>query len=42
MRQVINAMDEDTFSLFKQYCLSISEKQEMIGACSHTLDILKK
>ena len=42
MRQVINAMDEDTFCLFKQYCLLISERQEMIGACSHTLDILKK
>lgn len=42
MRPVINAMDEETFSLFKEYCLKISDKMEMIGASSHTLDILKK
>lgn len=42
IRQVINKMDEETFSLYKEYCLSISTRTDLLGACSHTLDILKK
>lgn len=42
MRPVLNAMDEDTFSLFIQYHLSTCERQDLIGAGAHTLDILVK
>ena len=41
MRQVINKMDEQTFEIYKKYCLEISSRMDMIGASSHTLDILK-
>ena len=41
MRPVLNAMDEETFQLFIQYQLSICERQDIIGAGAHTLDILK-
>lgn len=42
MRPVLNAMDEQTFRLFIEYHLSICERQDLIGAGAHTLDILKK
>lgn len=42
MRPVINKMDEETFELYKKYCLEISTRLDMIGCSSHTLDILKK
>ncbi|MCI7061950.1 MAG: methyltransferase domain-containing protein [Lachnospiraceae bacterium] len=41
MRPVLNAMDEETFELFIQYHLSVCERQDLIGAGAHTLDILK-
>jgi len=41
IRQVINKMDEKTFELYKNYCLIISKRKDMIGCSSHTLDILK-
>ena len=41
IRQVINKMDEKTFELYKNYCLTISKRKDMIGCSSHTLDILK-
>ena len=41
MRPVLNAMDEETFELFVKYHLSVCERQDLIGAGSHTLDILK-
>lgn len=40
MRTVLNAMDEETFDLFVQYHLSVCERQDLIGAGAHTLDIL--
>ena len=40
MRPVIKAMDEETFDLFVQYHLSVCERQDLIGAGAHTLDIL--
>ena len=40
MRPVLNAMDEETFDLFVQYHLSVCERQDLIGAGAHTLDIL--
>lgn len=42
MRQFLNAMDEETFSSFIDYQLSVSERQDMIGASAHTVDILRK
>ncbi len=42
MRPVLNAMDEETFDIYLQYHLSICERQDLIGAGAHTLDILKR
>lgn len=42
MRPVLNAMDEETFQLFMEYHLSTCERQDLIGASGHTLDILRK
>ncbi len=42
MRPVLNAMDEETFELFVQYHLTICEREDLLGASSHTVDILKK
>ena len=42
MRPILNKMDDETFELFMQYHLSTCERQDMIGASSHTLDILRK
>ena len=42
MRQVLNAMDEETYKLFIQYHLSTCERFELLGASAHVLDILRK
>lgn len=42
MRTTLNSMDEETYELFIKYHLSICERMDMIGASSHTLDILQK
>lgn len=42
MRRELNAMDEETFSLFIKYQLANAERPELIGASSHTVDILKR
>lgn len=42
MRNVLNKMDDETFNLYIKYHLSICERQDLIGAAAHTLDILKK
>lgn len=41
MRPVLNAMDEEIFEIFIKYHLSVCERADLIGAGSHTLDILK-
>lgn len=41
MRPVLNAMDEETFRIFMEYHLSTCERQDMLGAAAHTLDILR-
>lgn len=41
MRPVLNSMDEETFELFVKYHLSVCERSDLIGAGSHTLDILR-
>lgn len=42
LRPVLNAMDEETFEMFIKYHLSTCERPELLGACAHTLDILRK
>lgn len=42
MRPVLNAMDEETFQLFLQYHWANCERPELLGASSHTVDILQK
>jgi ubiquinone/menaquinone biosynthesis C-methylase UbiE len=42
MRRELNAMDEETFELFKNYALEISERPELLGAGSHLVDVLRR
>ena len=41
IRKALNKMDDETYELFIQYHLSTCERQDLIGAAAHTLDILK-
>lgn len=41
MRPVINALSEEEFSYFVQYHLATCERMDMMGASSHTVDILR-
>lgn len=41
MRPVLNGMDEEAFEAFIRYHLSTCERQDLIGAGAHTLDILQ-
>ena len=42
LRGVLNKMDENTFNKFLEYHFSTCERQDLIGAAAHTLDILRK
>ena len=42
MRQVLNSLTEEEFELFIQYHLSTCERQDLIWAAAHTVDILRK
>ncbi len=42
MRSCVDAMDAGTFAKWVEYHLSTCERQDLIGASHHTLDILKK
>lgn len=42
IRPVLNAMDDETFELYKKYQLANCERPELLGASSHTVDILRK
>ena len=42
MRPILNSMNEKTFKTFIEYHLKTCERLELIGAGSHTVDILKK
>lgn len=41
-REEIDAMDDGTFEQWMAYHLAICERQDLIGASHHTLDILRK
>lgn len=42
MRKVLNAMNDETYNKFIEYHLSTCEREDLIGAGAHTVDILKK
>ena len=42
MRTILNAMDEETYQMFIDYHLSTCEREDLMGASAHTLDILEK
>ena len=41
-RACIDAMDDETFGKWMEYRFTICERQDLIGASHHTLDILQK
>lgn len=41
MRPVLNAMDDETFENFIKYQLAVAEREDLIGASAHTVDILE-
>lgn len=41
-REFIDAMDDETFGKWIEYHFAICERQDLIGASHHTLDILQK
>lgn len=42
IRNIINKMDEETFKIYIDYHLKTCERLDLIGASSHTLDIVTK
>ena len=41
MRTRLNRMSDETFALFLEYQKTISERQDLIGAGSHTVDVVR-
>lgn len=41
IRPFLNQLDEEEFQYFIQYHLATCERQDLIGACAHTVDILR-
>lgn len=42
MRETIDAMDPEFFELYLRYHFSICERQDLVGASHHILDVLRK
>jgi ubiquinone/menaquinone biosynthesis C-methylase UbiE len=42
LRECIDAMDDEMFGLWLDYHFSVCERQDLVGASNHTLDILRK
>ena len=42
IKEKIDEMDADTFSKWLEYHFATCERQDLIGASNHTLDILRK
>ncbi|MBR5342417.1 MAG: class I SAM-dependent methyltransferase [Oscillospiraceae bacterium] len=42
MREQIDAMDDETFAKWLDYHFAVCERQDLIGASHHTLDVLEK
>ena len=42
MRPFLNQLSDEEFEAFVQYQMAVCERPDLIGACAHTLDILRK
>ena len=42
IRTIINKMDEEIFNKYIDYVLSICEREDILGASAHVIDILSK
>ena len=42
MRELIDGMDKPTFEMWMEYHFATCERQDLVGASNHTLDILRK
>ncbi|MCR4821378.1 MAG: class I SAM-dependent methyltransferase [Treponema sp.] len=42
MRREINALDEESFAHFIEYQMAVCERPDLLGASSHTVDVLRK
>ncbi len=42
MRRELNSLDEEEFELFVKYQIAVCERPDLLGASSHTVDILQK
>lgn len=42
MRETLNAMDDETFEIYKDYQIQIAERADLIGAGSHIVDVVRK
>lgn len=42
MRQTLEAMDEETFTLFLRYHFATCERPDLVGYSNHTLDVFRK
>lgn len=42
MREVVEAMDEDTFNLYLKYHLIACERKNLVGVTSHALNNFRK
>ena len=42
IRPTLNEMDDETFEWFMRYHLATCERQDLIGAGAHTVDIVTK
>lgn len=42
MRPFLNQLDQEEFEYFVQYQMATCEREELLGAGAHTVDILKK
>lgn len=42
MREVVDEMDEEEYALYLKYILATCERQDLVGASNHLLDIFKK
>lgn len=42
MRELVDSMDKETFAKWVEYHLAICERQDLVGASHHTIDIIRK
>ncbi len=42
MRRELNALDEESFAHFIEYQMAVCERPDLLGASSHTVDVLRK